>query len=363
MKFKSLPPVNSVVSFRKVPLSESLLPGYQIKFVGSGTQALAYALSQIKLANPGIDKPEVIVPGYCCPDLLSAAIYAGYLPVLVDICENDPSYDLAQLEQAITSNTLAVIAVNFMGIKERLADISVLLQRYPKIKLIEDNAQWFPDENEVSELTANFVTFSFGRGKPVSLYEGGLVAIKRSEPVVGLPIQKAEQFNELKWRLKALVIVLLSKPVFYFWLEKAPFLRLGATRYKRLDTIQELPAGLLSFVQANIDAYRSRSREIEAKLKSRFETVNCLNDVIVGRGSRLLRFPLLLENNSTASDYYSKLKEQGAGVSRMYADYLMEVEGVSTLTVRKTSELMNSSAFAKRFLTLPVDKFVEQSEI
>jgi len=177
---RSLPPAGNPISLKRSaePLDD-LLPDYTLTWVDSGTAALAYSLLQIKEQQPQIEAPEVIVPGYCCPDLLSAAIHAGFKPVIVDICEDDPSYNLVDLEGSLTENTLAVIAINFLGIKERLADIRKIIANYPLISIIEDNAQWFPDEGEVQDLDGDYVTFSFGRGKAVSILGGGLVATRK----------------------------------------------------------------------------------------------------------------------------------------------------------------------------------------
>src|SRR5690606_320674 len=74
-------------------------------------------------------------------------------------------------ESALTSRTVAVVAVNFLGIAERLFDLMELLQGRNNIVLIEDNAQWYPTGRR--PLVADYVCLSFGRGKPVSVMGGG----------------------------------------------------------------------------------------------------------------------------------------------------------------------------------------------
>ena len=155
----------------------------QCFFVQSGTAALAQALIIAKSAFT-TDTPEVIVPGYACPDIISAAVYAGITPILVDLEPDRPYMSLSAIENAVTKNTVAIIAINFMGIPERISAIRGSLGD-SGIIVIEDSAQWYPDADGETPISSAYhgdlVVLSFGKGKPLSLMGGGALLIKAAK--------------------------------------------------------------------------------------------------------------------------------------------------------------------------------------
>src|SRR6185295_2502270 len=115
----------------------------------------------------------VIVPAYCCPDVISAVLFAGARPVLVDLEAETPWMDLTQVSDRLGSSTVAVVAVNFLGVPERAAPLRKLADAAGAL-LVDDCAQFFPLEAAEREwLLGDFVVLSFGRGKPLSLLGGG----------------------------------------------------------------------------------------------------------------------------------------------------------------------------------------------
>jgi len=359
MRWQSLPPAGNTIRLESSAESlGQLLPGYQLVWLNSGTAALAFSLVQLKMRYPAVSQPEVIIPGYCCPDLVAAALFAGFIPRVVDICVDDPSYDLAQLECALTQRTLAVIAINFLGITERLTEIRQLLAPWPKVGLIEDNAQWFPDAYEVAGLQGDYVTFSFGRGKAVSLLGGGLVAVKEGLALFDLKL--STEAGSPSWRLKVRLLALLSQPWAYSWMEQLPFLKLGATRYHALDNICLMSAAKLLRVRANVTHYRSLSRFAEQGLKARIaSTHNGLHALLTSpRGRRLLRFPLLSHRSADRARLTENSALRGLGVSRLYNGALSELEGISELALQM-GPLPNAVSFARRLLTLPTHQQVK----
>ena len=92
--FYQLPPVGNRLCLNTIN-DASVQPFLTLaasRFYQSGTAALAAAISAAKLLK-NKNYPEVILPAYACPDLVSAAVFAGVKPVLVDLEAERPWLD------------------------------------------------------------------------------------------------------------------------------------------------------------------------------------------------------------------------------------------------------------------------------
>jgi dTDP-4-amino-4,6-dideoxygalactose transaminase len=359
-----LPPAGNPVSLRsenalqlehRVQLEFS---GYHTTWVDSGTSALALALLTAKQARTDIAKPEVIIPAYCCPDLVAAAVHAGVKPIAVDISPNDPAYKLDNLTTALNQNTLAVIAVNFLGVRESLAELRVLLTKHPAVFLIEDNAQWFPDESETGSLAGDFVVFSFGRGKPVSLLGGGLLLSKLSSALAPCSRAQQGQLAQYKTKFKFLAYNLLLLPQAYQLLARNPLIKLGETHYHPLLQIAAMDSYRHHLLAENIRAYRA-SRHITAALAAEYDRIlathNVSNQLLAvnsTRCARLLRYPLLLETPEQRDKLLAALTQQGLGATAMYQKPLEEIDRMMPMITTGNSD--NARSFAARLITLPL---------
>lgn len=349
-----------------ITLAQSASPGnlfsqdYRTHWLDSGTSALAVALLDCKLRSPEISQPQVIIPGYCCPDLVAAAVYAGVEPLVVDIEENDPAYDLTQLESALNPRVIAVIAINFLGLKERLTEIRSLLQKSSqKISLIEDNAQWFPD-TPTDIFESDYIAFSFGRGKPLSLLGGGTLLTKM-ELHSSIKLVEGEK-SGFKTRMKIAAYNALLHPHLYCFLNRAPFLHLGETRYHPLTVVAEAPDSAKALFAENYLAYQQRSLSVEDDYQKNFRAQQRLQSIYSGRKGRLLRYPFLFKTPEACTSAYQQLLSAGLGASRLYQQSLDKVEGVDG-KLQCFSDLVNAKQFASRLLTLPVHQFVKDRHI
>jgi len=140
---ENLAPVGNRITSCKAEEPFAGFEHFSSYWLGSGTMALALAMQACRQLRPELDQPELILTAYCCPALVSAAVYAGLKPVVIDIDESDPGLKLSLLKSALSSNTIAVVAINFLGLQERIDDIKALLPS--GVFLIEDCAQYFPE--------------------------------------------------------------------------------------------------------------------------------------------------------------------------------------------------------------------------
>jgi len=333
--------------------------GYHTEWVDSGTSALALALLNCKKQFEHIEKPQVIIPGYCCPDLVAAAVYAGVEPLLVDTGVDDASYDLQELKSAVNPQVIAIVAINFLGIKANLTEIRSAISDQ-KIKLIEDNAQWFPD-NKQQQFSSDYIIFSFGRGKPLSLLGGG--ALLSKDPLE-FSIEPREIRSGLSYQLKLRAYNLLLHPHAYCFLNRAPFLKLGETRLYSHEDIQPMSLTARALLLRNRDSYLQRTGEVISLYQEWCADRNYQLPAGMGteRQGRLLRFPLLLKNQSDRDKLYGLLTKNGLGASLLYQYQLNKIDQVAS-KVSLHSNLTNAQSFAQRLITLPVHDFVSRTHV
>lgn len=365
-----LPPVGRKIIFSSTGFDKDFpeFEGYHSCWLDSGTSALAVALLQAKSLRPEVDAPEVILPGYCCPDLVAAAHYAGVLPRVVDINENDPSLNLAAVRKCISKNTIAIVAVNFLGVAENLSELSKLKVDYPQLFIIEDNAQWFPAEGEGAFLQGDFVTFSFGRGKPLSLLGGGLLLSRYplSIAFVAKHIEAAggTSLSRLLLAFKYIAYNQLLSPFFYQLLSKNPFITLGKTEYSPLSVITALDAHRSELLAPNLHAYYQSATPIAEEYETLFQTIDFENQfkgLTSVRCQRLLRYPILFASVEQKQKVLAKLLSLGLGATEMYRSELPQVDGVENISV--CGSLENAISFASRFITLPVHAGVTKTHL
>ena len=367
MRLRVLPPVGEPIALG--PKAEPpTYPGFHPVWTQSGTAALALGIQLAMQRRPDIRYPEVLLPAYGCPDLVAAAVYAGARPVLVDIGVEDPGYDLERLEQALSGNVVAVVAVNFLGIRERVETLAELAHRHDAW-LIEDSAQWYPElaSGEKNSLSpADAMVLSFGRGKPASLLGGGALLLKDSAKVVEAESRLQPPTSKPGILFTKIVVYnLLIKPIFYSWLTRVPGLGLGETRYKPLAGIHRMDASRLVLLKANAERYFRKNRLQETALAKAFTESSVdsvdLPCVLPARSGRLLRYPVLCRDQSERNRILKRATEQGLGATAMYVNALPDVADVKP-HLYKQDAVPNARSFAARLITMPVHCQVTEAD-
>lgn len=369
--FSRLPPVGNPVCLRtaKKPVQTLLqehYPGYMAQLTASGTEALATALGCARQAKPDSSHQEVIIPGYGCPDLVSAAVYAGLIPVLVDLEPNSHQMSLKAVRDALTENTTAIVAVNFLGLPERLEMLRAIADD-ANCLLVEDNAQWFPEPQET--LYGDFVITSFGRGKPVNLLGGGLLLMKESLDF-RLPDLHGNDHQLLygcHYIAKATAYNLLTTPYGYGVLDRLPFTHIGETHYKHLEDIGAISATAAKYLEANIKAHLKRPLDTQQRIREILQrnSSSLLLDMTASHSQpdkRLLRYPVLAADKDIQRDLLVALTKAGLGVTNMYGARLDRIGPVADFS-RVSGSLENAGQFSQQLLTLPVHSRVSRSHL
>jgi len=372
--FYQLPPVGNPVCLKAK--TDLTLPVYlsekRARFYSSGTAALAAAVKvSIAVTNQQQDgrQAEVILPAYACPDLVSAVVYAGARPVLVDIEKDRPWLGFSQLSAALTVNTVAIVAVDLFGIPERWLQLRELAVQ-KGILLIEDSAQYFPGGDEKPNWQGDLVVFSFGRGKPVSLLGGGAVSSNRGELLALLPKLHPEVAGfgkKLAFGLKARLYNAMISPYLYWLPQALPFLHLGETRYHALHNIEAMDSVRSELLAANIALYQDNAQPFHRceMISSMLVSLHKVNDLPrtcrMSGHRRLLRYPILLDT-ALRDRVYQKLKQAGLGASIMYPTSLPRITGLDHV-LDVDQQFPNAENFASQLLTLPTHMRVSDKNI
>lgn len=150
--------------------------------VSNGTAALHIVCLTLGL-KPG---DEVIVPAVTFAASSNCVLYTGAKPVFCDVEEDTLNIDCRKIEELITKNTKAIIAVDMGGQLcdyHRLRDIC----NKHKLVLIEDAAHSIgaqetkcPKSPKVGSF-ADFTTLSFHPVKNITTGEGGMVLTNNEE--------------------------------------------------------------------------------------------------------------------------------------------------------------------------------------
>jgi dTDP-4-amino-4,6-dideoxygalactose transaminase len=372
--FYCLPPAGNRIRVpaARVPPPADLFAPYHCVYLASGTAALAAALQAAVRRRPA-SAPEVILPAYGCPDLVSAALFAGVRPVLVDLVPERPWLDLDQLEACLSPHTVAIVAVSLLGIPERMQALRAIAQRH-SVLLVEDSAQAFPAGDMAGAWSGDLVVLSFGRGKPLSLLGGGAVLFRDEQFRPLLPAGSAAAPAGWRARLavnaQARLYNALSSPRAY-WLPAAlPWLGLGETRFQPLESVEDMASARLELLADNLAAYRTRGMQAQSRLatisrQQATESAGRLLDLPavcdLPEMRRLLRYPVLLPAGSRDA-VFKCMKSKCLGASILYPAALPDIAGLAPY-LGDGARYPVARAFASRLLTLPVHERVRAVDI
>ncbi len=160
-----------VVSF-ETEFSKIIGTKYSIA-VNSGTSGLHASLLACNV-KPG---DEVISPALTVIMDAFATAYVGAKPVFVDVDPHTWNIDPQKVEEAINSNTKAIIAVSWFGLPANLKELRAIADRY-ELFLIDDSAETIilPNMGDKPNALPDIRVFSFENNKHITTGgEGGMV--------------------------------------------------------------------------------------------------------------------------------------------------------------------------------------------
>ena len=364
MRFVALPPVRRPVPFnRRSPTSALAMSRFfgnrPMTLYGSGTAALAAAFARCA-ARASHSMPEVILPAYGCPDLISACAYASVFPRLVDLSPSNWSYDFDALSEHVSSRTIAIVAVNLLGLGDGTPALAEFCRRRG-LALIQDSAQFLP--RKPMEWPGDYVILSFGRGKPMNLLTGGALIESVVDNVSATPTARLSVRNRLlATRAAALAFNVITRPHPYWALSHLPGLGLGRVAYKPLRDANSLPESAWRRIDSAFEQYQeqqSYSRELWESAVTEWESFGIIP--LLGSTPQtpmeLLRLPLLAPDRIARDAIVESLTRAHLGASRFYAADLPHLPQIPE-TVRCQGPFPNAEDLADKLFTLPTHNLV-----
>lgn len=362
MRLSALPPVR-----RAVPLArgnsdsrrsmEKFFGDRRITVYASGTAALARAIANCAAQSPA-SAPEVIIPAYGCPDLVAACLHASVRPRLVDVAPSHWSYDLDALQASLTRETVAIVAVNLLGIGDGSTELAALC-RTRGIPLIQDSAQHLP--RQMITWPGDYVVLSFGRGKPLNLLHGGALIESRATPCSSAidPVTARYTLKDrlLASRLAAVSFNILTRPHAYRLFSALPGTNLGQVTYEPLSNPAPLPERAWDQLGIAFQLYRqsqSYRRDIWAASLDQWKDMGIQELDCLGSRAQTepLRLALLAPERTARNTLVSTLNAIGLGASLLYGSDLTRVAGIPDAVTRQ-GPFPNAANLADRLFTLP----------
>ncbi len=173
----------------------------------SGTAALDLAIASLAIGP----EDEVIMPAFTIISCASAVIKSGAKPVLIDANERTWNMNIDHVEAAITSKTVAIMAVHIYGLPVDMDPLIEIANKYG-LYIIEDAAELIGAKYKDKPCGSfgHVSTFSFYPNKQITTGEGGMVLTddleisKRCKSLRNLCFQEDNRFvhNELGWNYR-----------------------------------------------------------------------------------------------------------------------------------------------------------------
>ena len=360
------PAGNSIV-IERAAVEADLFNPFRCRFIQSGTAALAVAMAAcIKMKEMQAGTSEIIVPAYACPDLVSAVLYAGARPVLVDLDEGSPFLSCEHILKRISANTVAIVAINFMGLSGNILQLKQACKNNGLL-LIYDCAQWFPLEDRYS-WPGDFNTISFGRGKPVNLLHGGAVIMDDAIAETALPDLSATKNSTIYNLIQAVKVRIyncLIQPSIYRFVSQLPGLNVGQTLYKPLEAISVMSSFYAELIKHNIDRFRLQTNALEYLHKritsiSHPLLINLVAREMDNSPGYLLRYPILIKDKKIRDQFYEQTRD--LGTSLLYQRPLNQISGLENI-LDQEPVYPNASDFADHLVTLPCHEDIDNSVV
>lgn len=330
----------------------------------SGTSALRLALASL----PGDPDRPVLIPGYTCYDMATAAEGAGVRVAMYDIEPSTLGPDLQDLERLMDLEPRAIVLGHLFG---HLVDVRAVRSAYPQLTVVEDSAQGVGGRLGTVRLGSfgSVSILSFGRGKGVTGGGGGALLatdgeganmVRRARSLLG----GAPTPRGAKTMVLLAAQMVLGRPSLYSIPSSLPFLHLGETIYHPPSPPGRPTASslrvLVGVLHRSDDEARHRSRTAE-RLAGAVAAAPDF-DAIVPRGDEApgyLRLPAIVRKGRREE---RAAEARRLGVADGYPTPLDVLPSIRPHLVEEP-HLPGAATLAERLVTLPTHRLLTDRDV
>lgn len=196
----------------------AMFGGLAAQAVVSGRFGLYTLLRALRLPSPA----EVLLQAYTCVSVPGPVLWAGLLPVYVDIDVATLTMDPQDLRRKITPRSRVLIVQHTFGCPAQVGELCAIAQEHG-LTVIEDCAHSIGGAVDGRPLGTfgDAALFSFGRDKVISSVFGGMIVVSHPEKFPGLSGELAGRARaNRRWIVQQLLHPLLFstiiRPLYFF---------------------------------------------------------------------------------------------------------------------------------------------------
>ena len=164
------------------------------------------AIAALKIGN----EDEVIMPTFTIISCAAAIIKSGATPILVDADPNTWNMDVNAIEDAITSKTVAIMAVHIYGLPVDMDPLIAIANKYGLYVIEDAELIGATYKDKLCGSFGHISTFSFYPNKHITTGEGGMIFTNdleisnRCKSLRNLCFQSENRFvhKELGWNYR-----------------------------------------------------------------------------------------------------------------------------------------------------------------
>lgn len=325
--------------------------------VANGTDALVLALEALGI---GVGD-EVITTTFTYYATAEAIAYVGATPVFVDVDLNDYNILVSKIEEKITKNTKAIIAVHIFGNPCDMDEINIIAKKN-ELYVIEDAAQAIGSsyKGKMIGSLSDIATFSFFPTKNLGAYgDGGMITTDSDELATIITALKTHGSGSNGKKAFDLLNG-ISNDTSSEDLENQVY---SAKKYynyivghnSRLDEIQ---AAVLISKLPYLDSWN----------KKRNKNAEEYNNLLFGvkhpgsNNQSYSCYHLYVIQSENRADLVEHLKKNGISTG-VYYPVPMHLQEVFKYLGYKEGDLPNSEYLSKRTLAIPAHEMLEKKEV
>ena len=301
--------------------------------LNSGTSALHATLLAYGLAK----NDEIIVPSFSFISTVNSVLFVDATPVFSDIEEETFGLDPNQIEDKISSNTKAVIPVDYGGLSCKINEVCEIAKNKDLI-IIEDSAEALGStiNGKKTGSVSDSAIFSFCGNKVLTTGEGGAVVTNSktiNEKIKSLrshgrvdKINYFENTQEAKY-----------EHLGYNWRMSSITAAMGISQLNKLDKIIKMRQENAIFISSKL----SKHSEIRVPAPPS------------GHEHIYQMYTIQLENKKIRDELHNYLSEKGI-FSKVYFSPIHLTPFYKAKFNQKENSLPNTEKISQQVLTLPI---------